>query len=123
MFGWRPETQGCVTAADSGAHEARRADRQLQPGPPDRRRRTRGSAARRPARHGGVDVFEHEPMLDRFTPLLQMDNVICTPHLGYVERQQYEGMYGDQIDRFFSYLQGNPEFIVNPEVLQASARR
>jgi D-3-phosphoglycerate dehydrogenase len=70
-----------------------------------------------------IDVFEHEPMLDPSHPLLEMDNVICTPHLGYVERQQYEGMYGDQIDRLFSYLQGSPAFIVNPEVLQGMSTR
>ena len=52
-----------------------------------------------------------------------MDNVICTPHIGYVERQQYEGMYGDQIDRLFSYLQGSSECIVNPEVLQSKSTR
>jgi D-3-phosphoglycerate dehydrogenase len=64
-----------------------------------------------------VDVFEDEPMRDPNHPLLQMDNVICTPHLGYVERQQYEGMYRDQIDRMEAFFAHRPEGIVNLDVL------
>ena len=34
-----------------------------------------------------VDVYEDEPMVDRHHPLLTMDNVVCTPHIGYVTRE------------------------------------
>jgi D-3-phosphoglycerate dehydrogenase len=34
-----------------------------------------------------VDVYEHEPLTDPDNPLLRMDNVVCTPHIGYVTRR------------------------------------
>src|SRR5450432_156517 len=37
-----------------------------------------------------VDVFEKEPLRDTGDPLLTMNNVICTPHIGYVSRDEYE---------------------------------
>jgi hypothetical protein len=37
-----------------------------------------------------IDVFEQEPMLDVADPLLTTENVLCTPHIGYVTRQEYE---------------------------------
>src|SRR6266567_4674611 len=37
-----------------------------------------------------IDVYEQEPMRDVHHPLLAMDNVVCTPHLGYVTREEYE---------------------------------
>jgi D-3-phosphoglycerate dehydrogenase len=113
-----PDTQGCVTAADLAAMKpdalivnTSRA-RLIEDGAL--------VAALRAGRPGmaAVDVFEDEPMRDTAHPLLQMDNVIATPHLGYVERQQYEGMYADQIDRLFAYFEGRPAFLANPEVLQ-----
>ena len=69
-----------------------------------------------------VDVYETEPMVDPQNPLLHMDNVICTPHLGYVERQQYDDMYGDQFDRMYAYFAGEPADVVNAEALAAVKR-
>jgi D-3-phosphoglycerate dehydrogenase len=112
-----PDTHGCVTAADL----ARMKPDALFVNSSRARLVEDGAlvAALRAGRPGmaAIDVFEEEPMRDVTHPLLQMDNVICTPHLGYVERQQYEGMYGDQIERLFSYFAGTPAFIANPEVL------
>src|SRR5207249_5375433 len=53
-------------------------------------------AALRAGRPGmaAVDVFEDEPVLGARHPLLTIDNVICTPHLGYVERDGLETMFG-----------------------------
>lgn len=64
-----------------------------------------------------VDVFEDEPVLGANHPLLKMDNVIATPHLGYVERENYELYYGVVVDQILAYAAGNPINVVNPEVL------
>jgi len=64
-----------------------------------------------------VDVYEDEPVLGAAHPLLKMDNVICTPHLGYVEKDTYEDYYGVVVDQIVGYAAGNPINVVNPEVL------
>ena len=68
-----------------------------------------------------VDVFEAEPVLGARHPLLGMDNVVCTPHVGYVTRDEYEIQFGGIFDQINAYAQGAPTNVVNPAVL-ASAR-
>ncbi|MBI4195282.1 MAG: D-2-hydroxyacid dehydrogenase family protein [Betaproteobacteria bacterium] len=65
-----------------------------------------------------IDVYEEEPVLDASHPLLQMDNVLCTPHLGYVEQATYESYYGTAVDQILAFAAGNPINMVNPEVLK-----
>ena len=65
-----------------------------------------------------VDVYEEEPMLDTRHPLLHMPNVICTPHLGYVTRDEYEIQFADIFDQIVAYAAGAPINVVNPEVLK-----
>lgn len=65
-----------------------------------------------------VDVFEDEPVIGAFHPLLKMDNVVCTPHLGYVERETYESYYGIVVDQVLAYAAGNPINVVNPEAIK-----
>ena len=67
---------------------------------------------------GAVDVFESEPVLNGDHPLLKMDNVVCTPHLGYVERDTYEKYYGAAIDSIVAFAEGKPINVLNPEVLE-----
>jgi len=62
-----------------------------------------------------VDVYESEPVADH--PLLHMENAICTPHIGYVEKDSYEGYFGDAFDQLLAFAAGTPTNIVNPEVL------
>ena len=69
-----------------------------------------------------VDVFEKEPVLDTDHPLLNMPNVIATPHIGYVSRDEYEVQFSDIFDQIVDYVAGTPSHVVNPAVL-ASARR
>jgi D-3-phosphoglycerate dehydrogenase len=69
-----------------------------------------------------VDVFEEEPVRDPDHPLLQMPNVVCTPHIGYVTREEYELQFSDIFDQIVAYANGAPINVVNPEVL-AHARR
>jgi D-3-phosphoglycerate dehydrogenase len=64
-----------------------------------------------------IDVYEQEPMLDTKHPLLQMPNVVCTPHLGYVSREEYELQFSDIFDQITAYAAGTPINVVNPEVL------
>jgi len=76
-------------------------------------------AALRAGRPGfaAVDVYEQEPMRDTDHPLLRMDNVVCTPHLGYVSREEYEVQFTDIFDQIAAYAAGAPINVVNPEVL------
>ncbi len=64
-----------------------------------------------------VDVFEKEPLRDTADPLLNMDNVIATPHIGYVSRDEYEVQFTDIFDQIVSYVAGRPANVVNPDVL------
>jgi len=64
-----------------------------------------------------VDVFEDEPVVGAAHPLLKMDNAICTPHLGYVERDSYESYYDAAVEQIVAYAGGNPINVVNPEAL------
>ena len=64
-----------------------------------------------------IDVFEQEPLHDSNHPLLTMDNVVCTPHIGYVTRDEFEIQFSDVFDQIVAYGQGRPINVVNPEVL------
>jgi D-3-phosphoglycerate dehydrogenase / 2-oxoglutarate reductase len=64
-----------------------------------------------------VDVYEKEPLLDIDDPLLTMDNVVCTPHIGYVTREEYEIQFAEIFDQITAYGAGKPTNVVNPEVL------
>jgi D-3-phosphoglycerate dehydrogenase / 2-oxoglutarate reductase len=64
-----------------------------------------------------VDVFEKEPLRDINDPLLTMDNVVCTPHIGYVSRDEYEIQFTDIFDQIIAYAAGTPENVVNPDVM------
>ena len=64
-----------------------------------------------------VDVYEEEPLVDASYPLLGMKNVVCTPHIGYVTRDEYEIQFADIFDQIAAYCAGSPIHVVNPEVL------
>ena len=64
-----------------------------------------------------VDVFEDEPVTGAAHPLLKMDNVVATPHLGYVERDNYELYYGLVVDQILAFASGNPINVLNPEAI------
>ncbi|MBV1789435.1 D-2-hydroxyacid dehydrogenase family protein [Marinobacterium sp. D7] len=67
-----------------------------------------------------VDVFESEPVHLDTEPLLAMPNVLCTPHLGYVEKNSYELYFSKAFENVVNYAQGAPGNIANPEVLPAT---
>jgi len=64
-----------------------------------------------------VDVYESEPLTGVPHPLLKMKNVLCTPHLGYCEREQYEDMYAGAVNRLLAWAAGKPIDVVNPEAV------
>jgi D-3-phosphoglycerate dehydrogenase len=66
-----------------------------------------------------VDVYEEEPMRDIAHPLLQLSNVVATPHLGYVTHEEYETQFGEIFDQILAYADGAPINVINPEVLGA----
>ena len=59
-----------------------------------------------------VDVYEQEPVADH--PLLAMDNVVCTPHIGYVTRDEWEVQFTDVFDQINAFEAGTPKNVVNP---------
>jgi D-3-phosphoglycerate dehydrogenase / 2-oxoglutarate reductase len=112
-----PETRGIVTDADLArmkpasllVNTSRAA--LIAPGA-----LVRGLEAGRPAA-AAVDVFEEEPLRDLNHPLLGMSNVVCTPHIGYVTRDEYELQFSDVFDQIVAYSGGSPINVVNPSVL------
>jgi D-3-phosphoglycerate dehydrogenase len=68
-----------------------------------------------------VDVYEDEPVLDPRHPLLAMENVVCTPHIGYVTRDEYEVQFSDVFDQIVAYAAGTPINVVNPSVLEGES--
>jgi len=110
-----PETRGMVTAADLARMKpsalfvnTSRAGL-VVPGALE--------AALRAGRPGmaAVDVYEEEPVLGGKHPLLAMDNVICAPHLGYVEYDGLQHMFSNIFDQILAYAAGKPINVVNPE--------
>lgn len=71
----------------------------------------------RPGR-AALDVYETEPVYDKNFWALKMDNVLCTPHLGYVENHGYEYYFGQAFQNIVDFFNGNPVNILNPEVLK-----
>ena len=113
-------TRGIVTAADlarmkktalivntsrAGLIEAGALEHALKQGCP-------GMAA--------IDVFEDEPVLNASHPLLKLDNAVCTPHIGYVERAGYERIFDNIFEQIAAYAAGQPQNMVNPEVLDCT---
>lgn len=66
-----------------------------------------------------VDVFEKEPLRDADHPLLKMNNVVATPHIGYVTREEYEIQFSDIFEQITAYCAGTPINLVNPAALAA----
>lgn len=100
------ETRGILTAADLARMKpdallvnTSRAEL-IEPGALE--------AALRVGRPGfaAVDVYEEEPVLGATHPLLTMENVVCTPHLGYVEKDSYELYFGQAFDHVVAFARG-----------------
>jgi D-3-phosphoglycerate dehydrogenase len=64
-----------------------------------------------------VDVYEREPVIGADHPLLKMNNVTCTPHLGYVTREGYEEYYAVVVDDILAFAAGKPQNVLNPQAI------
>ena len=108
-----PQTQGIVTAADLALMKptsiivnASRAELMV-PGALEQ-----ALKQGRPA-YAAVDAYESEPILGANHPLLQLPNCLCTPHIGFVERDNYEAYFGIAFDNINTYLAHTPQNVVN----------
>jgi D-3-phosphoglycerate dehydrogenase / 2-oxoglutarate reductase len=70
-----------------------------------------------------VDVFESEPLRDPADPLLAMERVVCTSHIGYVTREEWDVQFSDIFDQINAYTNGTPINVVNPDVLAHARSR
>jgi D-3-phosphoglycerate dehydrogenase / 2-oxoglutarate reductase len=70
-----------------------------------------------------IDVYEEEPLRDPKDPLLQLNNLICTPHIGYVTREEWELQFTDVFDQINAYADGKPINVINPDVLSHTRGR
>lgn len=68
-----------------------------------------------------VDVYEDEPVIGANHPLLKMKNALCTPHLGYSERHDYEAIYATGVEQILAYVAGKPINVLNPEVTKGKS--
>ena len=66
-----------------------------------------------------LDVYEEEPA--RTHPLFEMPNVVCTPHIGYVTKDEYEIQFTDVFNQIEAYLRGEPINVINPKVMTLKA--
>jgi D-3-phosphoglycerate dehydrogenase / 2-oxoglutarate reductase len=75
-------------------------------------------AALRKGRPGyaAVDVYEQEPIVNGNHPLLAMPNVLCTPHLGWAEWDNFELYFREAFEQIIAYERGSPLRLANPEV-------
>lgn len=64
-----------------------------------------------------LDVYLQEPIFDPEFHLLQMPNVICTPHLGYVEKNGYELYFEAAFKNVVDFFAGQPKNIANSDAL------
>ena len=66
--------------------------------------------------HAAVDVFDHEPMRDTSNILLSHENVLPTPHIGYVTEDEFDLQFTDIFDQVNAFAKGAPIHMINPEV-------
>jgi len=65
-----------------------------------------------------VDVYEQEPLRDKNAAILQFQNVIATPHIGYVTKEEWELQFSDIFDQIVAFNEGAPINMINAEALK-----
>lgn len=64
----------------------------------------------------GIDVYRQEP-LPAESPLRGLDNVVLSPHAGWVTHEASGRLLKMPVDNVLAYLDGNPQNVVNPAAL------
>jgi len=64
-----------------------------------------------------VDVYEQEPVMNADHPLLKMNNVVCTPHIGFVTEEEFDIQFSDIFDQVVAFANDDPINVINPEVV------
>ena len=111
----KPETRGIITAADLAAMQPRA----LFVNTSRSGLVQTGALEAEIAQHrifAAVDVFDTEPLKDVSNPLLTHENVLATPHLGYVTEDEFDLQFSDIFDQVNAYAKGAPIHMINPEV-------
>lgn len=62
--------------------------------------------------YAAVDTYESEPVLGADHPLLNLKNCLCTPHIGFVEKDNYEAYFGIAFDNINAFVAGSPQNVV-----------
>jgi D-3-phosphoglycerate dehydrogenase len=65
--------------------------------------------ASNPSKRAAVDVFSIEPATKENEPLLSLPNVLCSPHLGYVEKNSYELYFKIAFENVVAFAEGSPK--------------
>jgi len=65
-----------------------------------------------------LDVYEQEPLRDKNAEILQFPNVIATPHIGYVTKEEWEIQFSDIFDQIIAFDEGAPINVINVETLK-----
>lgn len=63
-----------------------------------------------------IDVYDNEPLHDTRDELITLPNLVCTPHIGYVTREEYDLQFADVFDQINAFAAGTPTNVVNPQV-------
>ena len=112
----RPETTGMVTAEDLARMKPTsllvntgRAEL-IAPGA-----LLEGLRKGRPG-FAAVDVYEQEPITGGNHPFLKMPNVLCTPHLGWAEWDNFELYFRETFEQIVAFEKGEPMRLANPQV-------
>ena len=65
-----------------------------------------------------LDVFNEEPIYNANDPLLNHENVICTPHIGFVTEDEFDLQFSDVFKQVVGFICSKPFNVVNPQALK-----